>query len=851
MRSEKVYKIESVPVKKNGTIKKVLNLYSEMGVPYKQLITDYAIVVSNRNIREALDPYTYYNKGILNNGMESGISKLQSVFNLGAISLSDEKPSDVIRAAFYNSSNRNDSSIEIGMIIPEFMEVSKNCRRSMIVNPSPDMILLFEKYRDKFENYYVVKDKYIAALYTHEFTGAHFITLDDIETCPMMDCMLIVNRDYLCSQTNMLFSWVKKCSGEIMAFIPNAFLENSVSWKEELIYSGHYISEILMIDNRSFNSRPRNKSLIRIEKNNDNQKKCCIYNSEYEPQMQFLTSFIDGRFISYNDLIAGEYTLKKLHNGIKQKQEKIHTYSSEKKWYKFSREISFLYKDYNDKNDRKRMVLSYNSITEIGKNYVKRGKRIGPYIERRGRTIDDICRRINVSIINSELCNYVRGDILKNLIDRFDGSISLKTLWLLCLNNLRMRKQYDEEIILKLLESYDGISDYDVYSYSNKQLSEMIAKRLGVSVDKIPLKYYEQLDLIFETAITLKYTNYNPVGVIISKVSKKATTRQQEVRDALVHKMLLADEEAKIFEFVVGKTTSSGKRCRCVLDSKYLLVLIRLFTGMALREVCALTWNDYKKINNSEEYHISVTKFIDDKGRVISHMDNEDISKYRWIPVAQPLKIILNMRKQFLNDKGIDDRDLDYMPIVMNKEEFSKLKNPKSMMMKSYDARNICKQALDELNFENDIVILPDEFNEITTDLYKYNGDIFVSNFWKKLNHLCGFENGEIDYILGRKSKVTFWKHYCDLTNDISQSIMAVKMNRWVSYYTAILEKHLDTAPVLSNWDKKSKIQTGPYNEACSYTEISINNNSMKAIDVELNIEVAHGYEYKVNTYGE
>ena len=51
MRSEKVYKIESVPVKKNGTIKKVLNLYSEMGVPYKQLITDYAIVVSTRNIR--------------------------------------------------------------------------------------------------------------------------------------------------------------------------------------------------------------------------------------------------------------------------------------------------------------------------------------------------------------------------------------------------------------------------------------------------------------------------------------------------------------------------------------------------------------------------------------------------------------------------------------------------------------------------------------------------------------------------------------------------------------------------------------------------------------------------------
>lgn len=57
MRSEKVYKLENIPVKKNGTVRKVLNLYSEMGVPFKQLITDYAIVVSNKSICEALEYY--------------------------------------------------------------------------------------------------------------------------------------------------------------------------------------------------------------------------------------------------------------------------------------------------------------------------------------------------------------------------------------------------------------------------------------------------------------------------------------------------------------------------------------------------------------------------------------------------------------------------------------------------------------------------------------------------------------------------------------------------------------------------------------------------------------------------
>lgn len=847
MRSEKVYKLENIPVKKNGTVRKVLNLYSEMGVPFKQLITDYAIVVSNKSICEALDPYTYYNKGILNNGMESGISKLQSVFNLGAVKLAEEKPSDVIRAAFYDNVGRNDSAIELGMVVPEFFEMSANSEKSMIVNPSPDMILLYESYRKEMENYYVVKDKYIAALYSHEFKDAHFITFEDMEMSPIMDSMLIINRDYLCSQTDMLFSWVSKCSGGIMAFIPNAYIENNNSWKEALLCTEHYISDILLVDNKAFNSRPRNKSLIRIEKNED-RNDCCIYCSEYESKTQCLTSYIDGKNISLNELLSGKYTIKKLYKGIKHKQEQTHVYSTEKKWYKFSREISFRYKDYNDKKNRKRIVLSYNSISEMGKEYIKRGKRIGPYIERRGRTIDDVFSRINESIINSELCNYVRGDVLRHFAGRFDGHISLKTLWVLCLNNLRMRKQYNEDILLELLESNEGISDYDIYLYSPKQLTEMVSNKLEVDTENVPLKYYEQLNILFETAIALKYTNHNPIESIISKVSKRTTTRQQEVRDALVHKMFLTDEEFKIFRFAVGEAISSNK---CVFESKYLLILIRLFTGMALREVCALTWNDYKQINNSEEYHISVTKFVNDKGKVISHMDNEDLNKYRWIPVARPLKILLNLRKRFLNEKGIDDRDLDNMPIIMNKENYSKSVNAKSAMIRTYDARILCKKALDELNLENDIVILPDEFNEITTDLYKYNGDIFVSNFWKKLNHICGFENGEIDYILGRKSKVTFWKHYCDLTNDISQSIMAVKMNRWVSRYTAMLEKHIDESPVLSDWDQKTKVHNGPYNGACSYTEISINNNSTKAIDVGLRIETNHGYEYKVNTYGE
>ena len=72
-------------------------------------------------------PQPLINKGILNNGMESGVSTLQAAFNLGAVPLKNEKPSDVIRAAFYDNNIRNDSAIENSLLIPEFISIVRIC----------------------------------------------------------------------------------------------------------------------------------------------------------------------------------------------------------------------------------------------------------------------------------------------------------------------------------------------------------------------------------------------------------------------------------------------------------------------------------------------------------------------------------------------------------------------------------------------------------------------------------------------------------------------------------------------------------------------------------------------------
>ncbi len=849
MKSIKEYELKYIPIRKNGVIKKVFAIYAQQGVTYNQLISDLTIVKANKELDKAFDPYIKYNKSVLNNGMESGVSTLQAAFNLGAVPLKNEKPTDVIRAAFYDNRVRNDSAIENGLLIPEFISSYKNCKKVLIVNPSPDMIIAYEsKKMENIESYYVVNDNDLAILYSKEFKNSRFYTIDEYDVCPVVDSMLIVSRDYKVRDCYKLFKWIIKCRGNTMMFLPNAFFENDKSWVDVLKSNRCVISDITLVDKNSFNSNPRKKCIVNFIHSNVNigESKLYLYDSIYDKKSRKIKIYIDGKEIQFNNIALSKITIIGINNNLIDKKEEK-KYLKIKKEFVFSREISLSYKVYQTENGRNRLIINYDRIEAVSSEETRRGKKIGPYIERSGKNTEDLIKELNNTVINNEIYHHIRGDILK-WYDEYLGVVSLKTLWLLCLDNLRMRKKYDEEFFLTLLCSSDGISDYDCFKYTDEQFEKMLANQIGVDVTDVPIKYYEQIELLYDVAKSLGYTNYNPVTQLLPKASKRMNKRQQDVRDALVHKMFCGNEELKIFEYSLGRKDYGGDY-RCVAESKYLIVLIRLFTGMSLREVCALTWGDYKQIEGSEEFHFCVTKFVDDNGKIVTHIERDDIKKYRWIPVAYPLRVLLDKRKKHLLKRGIKQEDLFELPIIFVQEESIDLKKI-SKMMKPSSARVICKNAIDGLKLDSEIVILPDEYNEVYTDLYKYNGDIFVSNFEDKINHICGFETGEIDYILGRKTKETFWKHYCDLTDNDVQSVMAIKLNRWVSKYSALLEKGIDELPTQSRIASENIIKNGPYSTRCSYDEISIINKSDKDEKIEISVDAKHGYDIRIIEYG-
>ena len=81
------------------------------------------------------------------------------------------------------------------------------------------------------------------------------------------------------------------------------------------------------------------------------------------------------------------------------------------------------------------------------------------------------------------------------------------------------------------------------------------------------------------------------------------------------------------------------------------------------------------------------------------------------------------------------------------------------------------------------MVLLPGQEGVYATDLGRYGGDIFYTNFKFYLRHYCSFTEGEVRYLLGLKPKDTFSAHYCDFGSDILQHKMAIKLSRWTAEY--------------------------------------------------------------------
>ena len=269
---------------------------------------------------------------------------------------------------------------------------------------------------------------------------------------------------------------------------------------------------------------------------------------------------------------------------------------------------------------------------------------------------------------------------------------------------------------------------------------------------------------------------------------------------------------------------------------------------MTIREVAALDWCDFKPIGTTDDYQFLITKSVDQNGHVLSNSEKSNWNRFRIIPSARVLTLLLLARKQHLIDNGINEDYLKTCPIILAEERLSDMK--RRVPIPHCKPRIISKSGNELIKLANipeNIVVLPDEKNDLTTDFNRYHGDILQVNFLSKANHSALMTMGEINYILGIEAPDTFSRYYCDYTNDFIQIEIIQKLSRWGIVYERLSSRTSLSLPSHGEKNGKATINVGPYKDGLASIDLIIDNNSDAPVDIT--IKSTHGIDVNTTKY--
>ena len=828
--------LPSITIKIGGKVKKAIDAYRQKKVPMRVMLTDYLAVKSKADLlAEAENPWAYNYKGIEGHEVESGVSHEETLFRFSAMEIKNQEPSDVIEAAFYANKKRNDSAFELGYLLPLFMKTIKETDRILIVNPSPRMVSTIEESGHKGDRCYAVTDETVAKLYNIQFKDAHFCTYNSLHGVENVDAVLITNRDQK-KGPDSIMRCLSCCKDNaiVIGLIPCVWFDNSSSGACSIIRANDFsIKQLLVVDPKATASTPRKKMIMVMERGKDDAV-IIAFKSSYDERTRAFSVAEEPIEINADLYLRSNKTIIACLKSIHEHEEKAAKYSRAEE-YRFSDEISLFYNLYSERKNRYAGVAYYREIKDA--NLKTWGKKCSPDIEKglRSNTKEGVISSLENLVYYDSLYPIIRADIKKKYIET-SQFISLKGLWFYCWNYISEAKSYDHEHLAHLF-SITEISRLLPQVQTGKEMLYSVAVALGVDVDDIPYRTIMQIDLILKTAAEHKILAYDPLDSLVADYTRRASERQQDVRNALVKKHFSSIEENRIFYAIVKPKRIDGKReFSCTWDSLLLAAAIRLFTGMALRETAALKWGDFVQIGGTDDYQFKIRKYVDAKGRIYHHSEKGNWNRFRIVPSAKVLSLLLNKRKSFLLKNGVDKEYLEDCPIIITGDDLEKMREGKVIKhCKPEKISAVCNEMIQKAGIPENEVVLPDDRNDMVTDFNRYHGDIFLSNFRHKANHEAFLTMGEINYIIGISAPDTYSSHYADYSNDFQQIGIIQKLCRWECCYEHGATVNKQSKPSCGTLKGSGEIEIGPFKEGVA--------------TVDLLIEVPENTDVKVTAY--
>ena len=840
---KKMNKKKLIPTKQkiNGTISAAINRYISMGVPLKQLLSDYNDILTYPELlKTAVNPWESINikKGV---PIVCGVSKAEALFNVSAMSLHKQQPITVIKSIYYRNSGRNDSALE--SIFVNFVLDKIACeQRLLIINPSPIVVELIENTRKN--TVYTVIDQTMASLYSKQFMQTKFIAVDDMHGVSSTDVMIVFTSNIDEEMLHRVLKNIESIHAEkIYGIYQTRLINNKKSLFWEATSKDQYtVRNIIIVPKEATNSAPRSKCLIYIDGKTENTE-LTIQKMEYDPSEKTV-SLAAQRLIVTREELLGCKTINQLWKKktspekSKEDKERNETEYSSAELYAFSKEIQLSYALYHGKTGC--YAKAYYSETKYTHLPTVRGRALTKRVEKglRAGTADQVINALERVPYNKSMREPIIADIKTNYLNTGEP-VTLKTLWFCVRNDLQKNTSYDDDVMAALFSRGTAISNLYPDRDTGDAFKKAIEEQLEDGEEVRELKLLKLVNLVITEAVKRGYLSENRILPLIPVAQNRATKRQAEVRQALTKRSFETAEEQRIVKYLLTV---------CIKSSINLSALIRLMTGITIREVCGLQWSDFHYDDKIDIYTLSVTKFVDSNGKVIHHVVEENWEKYRILPISALLGRILKARKNYLKKEGLDDQMLEEYPIILSREDLTHMrKGYKPVYCKPAAVAEKCRKTVAVAEIPQFPIILPgNDGNDIETDINSYNGDIFRTNFRDKALNEAGFELDELHYYLGLKKPDTFSQHYCDYTNPYVQLIMARKLDRWLSHYDS--RKIADDIRLTSAVTIKGIGDGVPYAEIEAIRDGSASSEAGSE-SITILIESTHGFKIVVSSY--
>ena len=501
--------------------------------------------------------------------------------------------------------------------------------------------------------------------------------------------------------------------------------------------------------------------------------------------------------IPRHEVFAGKKTINRLWEEYRPRLQQGK--ARETKCYNYSEEIKIWY---SLSKGRGRFSI-YEPPTKVQekRNPLERGKKvIGPIL----------FRAKSVSAAKEKLRDRIFREPLKSVIQKMifnsyrEKPITLRSFFFCQQDRLQENQSYRKSVMEELLSapSFGEISSADTVALEEYQAK--MEKEFGDRGKGEKLLLWRQLNFLLREGERWEPKRFypNPISSYVNSLVEKDVDRQR-MRESLAKRFFGLREEDIIWDGITKGLSKNRVLLGCAIS---------FYTGMSNSEICALDWGDFQSISGKTGKQFLVYKRVTAKGE-IKHLGTESRGTYRRIPLVSSLCPLLEQQKERVT-KGLSaswgravlDKELDALPIVTeNAADFEKRCSPSRL-----------KKAKDELQQTAGILPLEGSLggdqSQKSTDFNDYQGDLFRANFRQRALQTCLMSEAELNYLLGISMPNTFSKHYCDYINDLSQLLMAQKLERWAVLHPR-REPEVSFENPLTGGRQTLRLQTGRYNQ--------------------------------------